>query len=543
MRRTGLACIVIVALLAACTSDGSGGSTTSGETPTTQGQQPTTTGSSAPTTSSAYSFGIVEPFSIDPALTVDLYGAHVVRVLFDGLTDIAPDLSVVPAVAESWDTDDNITWTFHLRDDVTFSNGRQVVAGDFVYAWNRAASADTASPVAYQGLPIAGWGEVMDGAAETITGVTAVDDQTLEVVTSDSFALLPKILAHGIFSPVPQEAVDADPEGFADQPVGNGPYVLAGPWEHNVRIPLVKNTTYYGEPGVVDEIEVKLYSDTDTMFRDVQGENLDVAFQSVSPGLISTARSEFADRLLEVATGSVGYIQTPTTVAPYDNADLRRALSMALDREAMAERIWSGTVTPATGLVPPQAAGAVSDGCPACTLDPEGAVELYQASGGLPGDATKIYFEPSFNGDDAEAIANSWRSVLGVETELVAMEFDPLIELMYEGVTDGMVIIGWIWDYPSAYSFLSPLLESTSGDNTGFWSNAEFDAALASARTAASEEEGIPFLEEAQRIFGDQLPLIPLYFTNDLSVYSERVANVIQTAHGFIYLEDIEVVG
>lgn len=546
IRVTPILMAILLLAIGACTAAESTESSIIGSTTNSSEGSATSTDTGESTTTpppvteeTSFSFGTVEPTGIDPALTADLYGMHVVRVVFDGLTDIGDELAVVPAVAESWETTDNTTWTFHLRDDVTFTNGRQVVAEDFVASWTRAAHPDTASPVGYHGLPISGWAEVMDGAAETIAGVRAIDDLTLEVVTSQSFALLPKVLAHPVFSPVPAEDTD---EAFADQPIGNGPYMLEGPWEHQVRIPLIRNPDYYGTPGASDRIEVRLYSGIDPMVRDVQGGNLDLCFQCVSPGLISTARTEFGDRLLSVPTGSVAYIMLPTTVDPYSNVDLRRALSLAIDREAIAERIWAGTVTPAAGLVPPQAEGAVADGCEWCVFDPARAAELYEASG-LPGGVTKIYHDPSLNGEDAEAIANGWRSALGVEVELVPMEFDPLVELLYTGVSDGVVIIGWIWDYPSAYSFLSPLLESTSGDNTGLWVNEQFDSLMEQARTAPTEEEAIPHLEEAQRIFGSELPLIPLYFFTDLSVYNERVENVVEDAYGFIYLEDIRVTG
>jgi ABC-type transport system substrate-binding protein len=541
MRLSRVSAAALLVVLAACTS---GGTTTQPAESTTVTTAATTTSTTVPAEETTFSFGIVEPTGIDPGLTADTYGFHVNRVVFDGLTDISPELEVVGAVAESWTTTDNMTWVFHLRDDSYFSDGRAVTAADFVFGWNRAADPDNASPVAYHGLPIAGWAEVMDGTAETISGVRAIDDLTLEVTTSQPFGLLPKVLAHGIFSPVPAEYLDTAEKAaaFGDQPIGNGPYALAGPWEHNVGISLVRNQ-YHSTPGGADRIEVRIYSDNEAMFRDVQGGNLDIGYQAVTPGLLSTAQSEFGDRLLQVPVGAVTYLTFPVQAEPYDNPDLRRALSMAIDREAIVDRIWSGTVVTASGLVPPQAEGAVSDGCPFCELNTTEALELYQSSGGLPDDRTKIYYEPSLAQGDVEAIANNWRTNLGVETELIAMEFDPLVELLYSGWSDGLVAIGWIWDYPSAYSFLSPLLESTSGDNTGLWANEGFDSLMEQARTAPDETAGIPFLEEAQRIFGDEMPLLPLYFATDLSVYSDRVSNVLETAHGFVYLELVQVTG
>lgn len=500
-------------------------------------------GTSAGNGETSVSMGMTEPAAIDPALIPDIYGAQVARLTFDGLTSIGSELDAVPAVAESWDTEDNQAWTFQLRDDVTFANGDPVTAESFVTAWNRAAHPDTASPVAYHGLPIVGWADVMEAASEEISGIAAVDDRTLEIQTESPFNLLPKVLAHPVFSPIPDEGL-SDPTAFAEAPIGNGMYEIAEPWRHNETINLRRHEGYYGDAGTPDRIEFRLYSEVETAYRDVLAGNLDIAFQSVTPGLLENAEAEFGDRLLRVETGSVNYLTPPTAASPYDQVELRHALSMAIDREALAERIWSGAVTAARGLVPPQAPGAVTDACDPCTYDPEEARRLFEESGWEAGTAMKLYHDSSgIVDDDVEFLANSWRQGLGLETELVPMEFTQVVDLLYEGWDDGLVYIGWIWDYPSPYSFLAPLLESTSGDNVGMWSNAEFDASLEAARTAESEEAGLTHLEEAQRIFAQELPLIPLYFFTDLSVHSQRVSNVTENAMGYLFVEDVQVVG
>ncbi len=544
MKRT-----IAVAALLALVAVACGGETTETTTGGSAGTEVPTTETSAtdtpPSASASFSVGIVEPFAIDPVNVADNQAFQVTRLVFDGLTDIDTNLEVVPAVAESWDSTDNVVWTFHLRDDVTFSNGRTVTAADFVFAWNRVANPESASEVAYHGLPIQGWGDVMFGDTTEISGIRAVDDTTLEVTLEEPFVFLPKVLAHPVFSPVPAEELESEEmaAAFADQPIGNGPYQLSGPWEHNVSIPLERHEGYYGTPGVADGIEFRIYSGSDPMYRDVQAGNLDIGFQAVSPAVLSSAQAEFGDRLLQVPVGATNYLGVPTNTPPFDNPDIRRALSMAIDREAIAERIHEGSVTPAKGLVPPQALGSLADACEGyCDFDPDGATALFDAAGGIPDGPILLYYPAGVGFDDeVEVIANGWRTTLGVEVELAADEFAPFIDQLYAGVDDRFYYISWIWDYPSAYSFLSPLLESTSGDNVGFWVNDEFDARLAEARTAATEEAGLPALEAAQRISGTELPLIPTTFATDLSVFGDRIGNLSETAYGVLYLENVTV--
>jgi ABC-type transport system substrate-binding protein len=249
--------VVLVAALgvsaAACAGDdGEGGTTPSSTTPsatTPATTTPSTASTTAPDTTepsaapeSRFSISISEPAAIDPAMAQEVEGAQVTRLLFQTLVALDPELALVPGAASSWSVaDDGVTWTFELRPDATFSDGSAVDAGDFVFAFARSADPDLAAPAAYQGLPIAGWGDVL-GAEPSgtvgdvpVSGVRAVDEDTLEIVTAEPFSLLPKLLTYPVFAPVPTELFDDSGASatFADAPVGNGPYMMAEPWQHN----------------------------------------------------------------------------------------------------------------------------------------------------------------------------------------------------------------------------------------------------------------------------------------------------------------------
>ncbi|MDH3682380.1 MAG: ABC transporter substrate-binding protein, partial [Acidimicrobiia bacterium] len=490
----------------------------------------------------AVSYGIVEPSWIDSFNTQDSEGFEVARLLFDGLTDYGADLEAVPAVATDWSTDDNVTWTFNLRDDVTFHNGDPVTAQSFVDAFNRVANPDNLSDVSYQGSAIAqieGWADVEAGEATEISGVTAVDDTTLEITLASAYPVLPKVLAHPVFSPVNLAAVEAGGDGYSDAPVGNGPYMMDGTWEHDVAIDLARYDGYYGDAGVPDAINFQIYDSIETMYLEAQAGNLDIA--DVPPENIETAESDFPDRFIELATGSYNYLGFPTQTPPFDNPDIRRALSLAIDRDTITTEIFAGTRAPASGFAPPLAPGAIGD-CANTAFDPDAAKELFDAAGGVPGNTVTIYFNSGGGHEDwTQAVANGWLQTLGIETEFVAQEFAPYLDQLQGGEVDGPYRLGWLWDAPTAENFLSPLFLSTSGDNYSAYVSDTFDTAIADFRAAPSEIDGFPALETAQQTLCDDMPVAPMFFGTGQKVYTENVDNVVYTVFGYTELENVEV--
>lgn len=493
----------------------------------------------------SFSVSISEPSAIDPAMTVDVEGAQVTRLLFDTLVKLTPDLQLAPGAATEWSLgDDGVTWTFKLNPDAMYSDGRPVVADDFVFAFARTADPDLASPSSYQGLPIAGWADV-NGAEPSgavgdvpVSGVTAVDDHTLTVATEQPFALLPKVLTYPVFAPVPSDFVgdEAKAAAFLDQPIGNGPYMMSEPWQHNEGITVVRNPKYVGTPGRADTIEFRIYGDSLTAYKDFEAGNIDIS-RMLPPEAIAPASEKYPDSFVVTHAALLTYIGFPSNVAPFDNPDIRAAFSMAIDRQALADRVYEGTASPATGMVPSLAPGALAGVCDACVYDPERAKELFDGAGGVPGNSIVVYNISDDGTAALDPILNSWREVFDIEIEVRSFEFSQYLEETAAGKPVGPFELGWVWDYPSGYSFLSPLFESTSAVNNFGFSDAAFDEQLRLTREAADEEAGLQYLTEAQRIVEAAMPLAPVTFSDDVGVYSTKITNVVVDAGAIWRLE------
>ena len=554
VRHKGLKTLAVVASLsmvaAACGSDDDSGSEvttpaeTDGETPPeTDGETPPETDGEAIDADPAaagggeVSYGIVEPTWIDSFNVQDSEGFEVARLLYDGLTDYGDDLSAVPAVAESWEAnEDNTVWTFTLRDDVTFHDGTPVTAQSFVNGFNYVANPDNLSDVSYQGSAIAnvtGWSEVEAGEATEVSGAVAIDDTTLEMTLNEPYSILPKVVAHPVFSPRADSSTDPD------EPVGNGPYMMDGPWQHDVSITLVPYPDYYAEPGKPAVIQFKILDSIDTMYLEVQAGGLDIG--DVPPEQIESAASEFGDAFIETEIGSYNYLGFPTTLAPFDNPDIRKALSRAIDREAIVQAIFAGTRAPATGFAPALAPGATE--CANTEYNPEMAKELYDAAGGIDGPVEVFFNSGGGHEEWIQAVANQWQQNLGVgEVTFTGQEFAPYLDVLQsdEGVT-GPYRLGWLWDAPTAENFLSPLFLSTSADNYSNYENADFDASIVEFKGAADEEAGFPALATAQEILCEDMPVAPMYFGTSQKVHTDNVSDVNVTVFGFTELENVTV--
>ena len=356
------------------------------------------------------------------------------------------------------------------------------------------------------------------------------------------------MVGYTAFFPLP-EAFYADPEGFGKQPIGNGPFKADEAFVDDQGITLTKYEDYSGdEPANADEVKYVVYAEQDTAYTDLQAGEIDI-IDTLPPDAIASAPDEFGDRFIETAQGDITSLGFPTYDQRFADPNVRKAFSMAIDRQAISDAIFNGTRTPATSYISPVVPGHRDDACEACELNVEEANQLLDEAGFDRSQPVDLWFNAAA-GHDAwmEAVGNQLRENLKIEYqlrgELQQSEFLPLKDA--KGMT-GPFRDAWIMDYPVAENFLGPLYSSAAlppaGSNYTFYSNPEFDAALAEGNSAANDEDAVAAYQAAEDILLEDFPSAPLFYRLNQGAHSENVENVVIDAFGRIDAAAVRVVG
>ncbi|AOX64954.1 oligopeptide transport system substrate-binding protein [Curtobacterium sp. 320] len=522
-KRAGLAALAVLGAtaiaLAGCSSNSSSGGDKAGSTNasgivTTNGNEPQN--------------------PLIPSNTTEVGGGKIIDSIFEGLVSYDAKGKPVNEVAKSIDTDDSKTFDIKLNTDYTFTNGEKVTAESFTKAWNWAAQFSNKQGASYFFENIEGYDATKDSE---LTGLKVVSDDEFTVTLKSAQSDFPLSLGYSAFVPLPSEFYK-DTKAFGENPIGNGPYKLdgKGAWTHNQSIKLVTNKDYEGKRKPKNGgLTVTFYTSQDTAYSDAQGGNLDV-LDAVPDSAFATYKSDFPDSNVNQAAAIFQAIYLPYYLDHWkgEEGKLRReAISMAINRKQITDKIFDGTRTPAKDFTSPVIAGWNDDldGSDVLTYDKSKAKELWAEADKISkyNDTLTI----SYNADGGHeawvtAVTNSISSTLGIKAEGKAYPtFAEALAVQTDDKLTGGSRTGWQADYPSLYNFLGPTMGDGSSSNYSRYDSAEYNELLQKGRSAATVEEGNKFFDQAQELLFKDLPEIPLWYSNVTGVWNaDTVSNV-----------------
>ena len=489
---------------------------------------------------------INNPSAIDPYDLEEDQGMMVGYQLFDALTtyDFTKN-ELVGLAAESWDVNDAADeFTFHLVKGAKFHDGTTVTSKSFKQGWERILNPNTstehASAIGYHLAMVDGYSELSAGEADELKGVTCPDDDTLVVKLSQPYADFPYVCMHPALSPVPDCALE-DFDTFFFAPVGNGPFKMDGKWEDGQQINLVRFDDYsYGEKAKLDGVHFNIQKDVQTAYTEFQAGNLDVA--QVPTTQLKDAISQYGESEdgytattgKEVLTGdelSIYYLMLNVNDEQLKDKDLRHALSLAINRQAICDTVFEGTREPAGGIVPPGIKGYVENEWADSRYDVDAAKKILDEK--YPADANgkrnlSIALTYNLDGDHKavmEMVMADW-SALGIETSSNTAEWASILSNTYPNADFQVGRLGWIADYPIMDNFLYPLFVTGGDNNYGQYSNADVDKGLLEARAIASDDDRVAKYQEVDKLIAEDMPVIPVFYYKHQMVCSQRVKSL-----------------
>ena len=537
--------------LAACGGSKSGSTATSGSASSAAGSS---TGS-VNTAGFTVQYG-PNPETLDPALNSAVDGANTIITIFEPLLIINENNEVVGGQAESWEaSEDGLTWTFTMRDGLKWSDGTDLTAKDFEYSFKRMANPDTAAPYAETCLGmIDGFDAAQAGDTDALNVKASDDGKTLTIVLSYPCSYFDKMAAFASMSPVQQATVEANGDAWctaAETFVSNGPYMITE-WTPSERIVLSKNPNYVGgwdsSKIVSDSITVLLLEDSSASY---------AAYNSGEAVLIKDVPTDEIPSLTKAEDGGDFYVDTILGTyyislndqeEPFTDVRVRKALSLAIDRDYVANTIMQGIYTPATALVGP---GIVDEngyfmdnangGEPFISDDYEANLEEAKsllAEAGYPdgeGFPTITYSanDAGYHIPVAEYVQQAWGE-LGITVNINKVEWASFLPMRRAGDYD-VSRNGWVMDYNDPSNMIE-LFYSTNGNNDGKYNNPEFDAAIDASKVA---DKSVHFqkLHEAEDILMEDAAAIPVAYYTDFWLQSPSLKGTWHSPYGYWYLQ------
>ncbi|MBK8026849.1 MAG: ABC transporter substrate-binding protein [Chloroflexi bacterium] len=462
----------------------------------------------------------------DPHVAYEVETWTTIGLFYRGLVEMETTDTVAPALAESWTvSDDGLVYTFTLREGVMFSNGRAITADDGKYSFERMFAPDFPSPTNFFYEAIVGVPEYLDGSASELTGVKVIDPRTVEFTLSTPIWTFLQRLALPPGSIVAREGVEAAGDDFGRQPLGAGPFILES-WEPGLRITTARNPNYWKpDSPKVDGVVVDLLIDQSVGILRMDSGEADIAFDWVPSSEYPRIASDpvLAERLLtNLAFPNIDYLVFQHRNPPFDNKDVRRALSMAINRDRLVQ-ILNGRPVPATGSLPPDMPGNNPDLTP-LAYDPEGA-RAQLASAGFPdGLTTSILVNTdATNQQVVQAIVSDWAQI-GVTANVTVIDNAQFLDILVnQPETIEVAMTNWYHDYLDPSNTWEPLLQCGGSYNWGGYCSEELDAVFAEANVIPPGPDRWAAFQEFEALMFEEQPNAFLYHLNNFYYRSERL--------------------
>ena len=463
-----------------------------------------------------------DPPTLDPHLVTDGTSYGIVIEIYSGLVRLGanPSNPFEPDLAESWSVlEDGTVYEFKLRNGLVFSNGDPVTAQDFKWSFERAAHPDTASTVAEEFLgDIVGIQDIVDGNATTADGIEVVDERTLRITIDAPKAYFIAKLTYPTAFVLNKNNVETLGRSWVDEPVSTGPFTLR---EYRIgqRIRLARNDNFWDRTAYLDEVVFNLAGGVAMAM--YENDEIDVTGVGLADlERVQDPTEELNKDLVEVPPNfAVSYVGFNINEAPFDDANFRQALNHSVDKQLIADQVFSNLVKPAYGIIPPGFPGFSAD-IAGLEFDPELAqVLLNQSAYAEPSTRPRIVLTvPGTGGSPGlttEVVADMWRQNLGIEIEIQQVEWATYIQDLHRGRLQAWSGLSWQADYPDPQTFIDVLFRSNSAINYGGYANSQVDEYVVAAQTEQDATKRVEFYNDAEQIVVSEAAWLPLWWGVD----------------------------
>lgn len=491
-----------------------------------------------------------DPETVDPALNSAVDGGNMILHAFEGLLTLDENGQLKEGQAESWETsEDGLTWTFHLRDGLKWSDGTDLTAKDFVYSWQRVCDPNVAAPYAETVLGmVKGYDEAVAGDI-TKLDVQAPDEKTVVVNLANPCSYFGELAAFATLNPVQQATVEANGDAWAtsaDTYISNGPFMMTE-WVPGSHITFSKNPNYWNAEAIkLDKLEFELIEDSNAAYSAYTSGEVDMIKDVPTEEIPSLQGND--DFHVEPIIGTY-YVSLNLQKEYFQDARVRKALSLAIDRNYVANTLMQGTYSPASSIVGPG------------WLDTDGSSFAENANGGTPyidndnfdanlEEAKKLLEEAGYpNGEGfpqieyttndagyhkvvAEYLQQAWAAI-GIDLKVNIVEWASFTPMRRNGEFD-VARNGWVGDYTDPSNILE-LFCTTNGNNDGKYTNADFDAAIEDSRVTTDATTRSADLHKAEDTLMNDAGCIPIAYYNDFWLQSSKITGSWHSANGYWY--------